>query len=141
MAGNIALVATTITGIVAALAGFSLVLPSIVSGMKLFGTIIASVASPIGLVVAAIAALGVAYTTNFLGFRDVVDSVFGRVQEIVSAFGEWIGGFWQQHSEGIIQSATALWETVSQIFSGAFEKLNQTISTGLQAIQVFWEAH
>ena len=85
------MVATAIAGIVAALAGFSLVLPSIVSGMKLLGTIIASVVSPIGLVVAAITALGVAYTTNFLGFRDIVDSVFGRVQEIISAFGEWIG--------------------------------------------------
>lgn len=141
LAGNIALVATAITGIVAALAGFSLVLPSIISGVKLLSTIIASVASPIGLVVAAITALGVAYTTNFLGFRDIVDSVFGRVQEIISAFGEWIGGFWQQHSEGIIQSATALWETVSQIFSSAFETLQQTISSGLEAIRVFWEVH
>lgn len=56
------------------------------------GAAIAVITSPIGLVIAAIAALGVAWATNFLGIRDFITN---QVGPIVIRFFEWLGGVWE----------------------------------------------
>ncbi len=51
-------------------------------------TLIAVMSGPIGIAAAAIVALGLAYTTNFLGFRDLVQPAIDNIVQ----FGQAIGG-------------------------------------------------
>lgn len=61
---------------------FSVALPAISAVAGAFAFLL----SPIGLIVAALAALGVAYATNFGGFRDTVNSAFAAMKPAFDSF-------------------------------------------------------
>lgn len=73
------------------------------------GGVLSVVASgPFGLILGALAALGAAYATNFLGFRDAVTSVAGTLESALAPIGaalqragELVGGFFAQLGEGV----------------------------------------
>jgi TP901 family phage tail tape measure protein len=60
--------------------------------ISLIGTVIALLASPIGIVILAIAALVAAYQTNFMGIADIVDALWSLIsvtfQRMITVFGE-----------------------------------------------------
>jgi TP901 family phage tail tape measure protein len=72
-------------GLAAAIGPLLIVLSMMVPAITGIITVLALLLSPIGLVIAAVALLAVAYTTNFMGMRDVVNNAVGA---IVSKFNE-----------------------------------------------------
>lgn len=64
------------------------------------GAILGIILSPIGAIVAAVAALGLAFSTNFLGIRDIVESVWKFIGPIVTAIGKDISGIFQGLTQG-----------------------------------------
>lgn len=58
--------AVAVGGLVFAVGAIGIVLPSILAAVSAISSALAFLVSPVGLVIAAITALGVAYTTNFL---------------------------------------------------------------------------
>lgn len=55
----------------------------------IFGGALTALTGPVGIIIAAVAALGIAYATNFLGIRDIVNSV---VSSVVSFLGVLVDG-------------------------------------------------
>jgi TP901 family phage tail tape measure protein len=65
---------------------------ALVAVVGIIGTALGAILSPIGLVVAAVVALGIAWTNNFLGIRNIVQAVFGFVSAIIGRIVELISG-------------------------------------------------
>lgn len=103
-----------IASLVAVVAGASMVLIGFGAALTLIGTAISGVSalfaallSPIGLVLGAVAALGVAWATNFGGIRDFVDR---EVTPRLQAFFGWLGGVWESIRPGL----TSIWDWFTQ---------------------------
>ncbi len=73
----ITIVGTLATGI-SGIIGLFTTLGPIISGA---GTVIGLLSNPIGWIVAAVALLGLAWSTNFLGIRDKTEEILGKVRE------------------------------------------------------------
>lgn len=81
-------VTTTVISMIAGLSGLSGALLTVGPVVSVLGTMIGALISPLGLVIAAIAGVGLAYKENFLGFADAVNNVGsllsgwgGKIQE------------------------------------------------------------
>lgn len=96
---------TAITGVVLILGGaflmakaaFLMVVPAIVGGLKAIG--IAFATNPIGLIIMAIVAviylLYKAWSTNFLGIRDITASIVGSIRELIKSLISKIKAAWE----------------------------------------------
>lgn len=141
LAGTILIVATALTGIVTVLAGLALALPSIIAGVKLLGAVVGALTSPIGLVILAVTAFALAYKTNFLGIRDITNSVMSWIGEKISAVWQWITEMWDTHGAGIMESARNLWTTVQEVWSIALGAITEKVSVALAWISEFWKTN
>lgn len=130
-----------ISALVAAAAGPVLIaLGAMASGL-------AVLLGPIGLVVGALALLGVAYATNFLGFRDAVNGVVGavvsfgetllaafdsgaKVSDLVKAFPEPLQGM----ARGFLLIADAIGDVVDRFQSGGFKGMLDYLPTALAQV-------
>jgi len=96
LASKILLVTTAITGLIFVISSLSSIIPAITSAISF-------IASPIWLVIWAIAALWVAYATNFWGFRDFVNETWQLIEpvliELKDAFVECFGEIWESIKE------------------------------------------
>jgi len=110
---NIGLV---IAGVVAAAGPLLVALGAIVSAVGLL-------LSPIGLVIAAIVALALAFSTNFLGIRDLVTEVWGKIYlaiqtaidlilPYVQAFITTISTWWNEHWPAIQATFETVWNAI-----------------------------
>lgn len=69
----------------ASLAAVGPVLMAVGKGVSLFGTLLGALASPLGLIMAAVAAVGLAFETNFLGIRDLLEPIIKVFERAWSA--------------------------------------------------------
>ena len=80
---NLVIAGLAILAIGAVLTTLGLIIPPIIAAVQLLGVVLAAVFSPIGLIVlaviAVIALLYLAWTKNFLGIRDIAQSVFTSI--------------------------------------------------------------
>ena len=77
-------------GLTLAFTTLALALPAVSAGFALLF-------SPITLIIGALTALGVAYTTNFMGFKEIVDSVVGWISENLQVFGAFLAEMWNTY--------------------------------------------
>jgi len=98
-----------ILGVVAAAAGPVLWALGAITGA--LGTLL----SPIGLAVAAVAGLGVAWSTNFLGIRDLTAEIWAAVQPALQAMGVAVEGFYRILATGEPGDWYGWWEELSLI--------------------------
>lgn len=70
------------------LSGLAIILPAVSTGLASVSAVMATISRPIWVVIGAITALGLAYTTNFLGFRDAVHSVYEYIKPIFNQIGD-----------------------------------------------------
>ncbi len=96
-------------GIVAAAAAGFLALASGIALAIAFGgpiiAVIAAIAAPILLIVAALAGLYLAWSTNFLGIRDIVTDTFSAIMDVATPFVEFLGSI--AHGGGITKETLA----------------------------------
>lgn len=105
---QIATLIAVVAGAAAVLLGLGTAFTVVGSAISGITAILGFILSPIGLVVGAVAALGVAWATNFGGIRDFVDrEVMPRLQ----AFFSWLGGVWETNIKPGLQG---LWEWFTQ---------------------------
>ena len=83
-----------------ALLAFAAAIGAVTLAAGPLGAILGIILSPIGAIVAAVAALGLAFSTNFLGIRDIVESVWKFIGPIVTAIGADISGIFQGLTQG-----------------------------------------
>jgi hypothetical protein len=94
-----------------------------------FKIALTALSGPVGIVLAALAALGLAYSTNAFGIKDALQPVLDQLGKGFKAVGDAVGLFVARLKEGGIA------EALSGVFS-VFEDGSSTISTLLQSFGV-----
>lgn len=119
----------TATGFLGGGAGLLGMLGTAGSALLTFAT------GPIGLTVAAVAGLALAYKTNFLGMRDATDSAVS-----------WIGGklgelrdHWATHSGEVTAIVDNQWASTRATFELQWELIRGISTAGMQFMQGDWE--
>ena len=145
-----------IGGALAAIGPVVVILGVLVTGIGLL-------LSPIGLVVVAIAALGVAWATNFGGIRDKTAAAWAAIQPIFAVLQAWLAENLPKAWEKLKEIAGKVAEFISDFVTGRFQivadwvqenwpLIQQTIETVLNAIRAvvksvvtfvssFWKKH
>ena len=77
----------------------------IVGGIAAIAAAIASLITPVGLIIAAAALLGAAWNTNFLGMRDALTAFWAQAQPVIEQLGLWL----QTNLPVAIQALAAFW--------------------------------
>lgn len=134
--GNIAKAIGTITGLFTKLGGLTGIVTS-------FGSVISGVftalTGPIGIAIALVAALVLAWQTDFNGMRDTVSSIFSSIQSIITstitivqsiitvALGV-ITSLWQSNFANIQGIVTAVFNTIQTVIQSAFTIISDIFS-------------
>lgn len=135
-----------IGALAAALGPVLMVLGPIVSGIGALVGILGALLSPIGLVIAAVAALAVAWQTNFLGIQDHVAAFVEWVTPYLSALVDWLSGIftdvlagiqalWATHGGTIMTIVTAVWDAIKLYIGGVLENIRLVF----EAFQLLFE--
>ena len=124
-------------------------------------TAIISFLGPVGLVIAAIVAIGAAFVVLWNkseGFRNFFIGLWNGFVEFLTPIVETIKGLWSGFSEfmstiwnGIVEVATTVWNTlqpvietvwtgIQQFITSAIEAIQNVITTGMQIVQEVWNA-
>lgn len=93
------------------------------------GIALSALTSPIGLVIAAVAAFALAWTTNFAGIRDTVKEVMSTVFEIIKGIIAKIRDVWENN-----------WLAIRTTVETVLEVLETVIETALGVIEGLFEA-
>ncbi len=108
-------------------------LPAITAALSAIAGAMAFVLSPIGLIIAAVGLLAVAWSTNFLGIRDVTAQVFEQLKPYFEVFKTGLIDLWN--------TAKTAFDGVKNAIVAVFEYLQPYIMQVLEVIKNFWNAH
>lgn len=110
----------------AAIGPVALVIGKVFTLFSTLGPVIAALAGPIGIIAAVVAALGVAWATNFNGMRETVSGFMTQIGEIIGSGLALVKAIWDNNFFGIKDTVTWVMELISI-----------TIETLLNGIQGF----
>jgi len=119
MVGIIAVVVMGLSGLIVALGAAALAITSMTTVVTGLGAALAFLSGPVGLVIAGVVALGVAWQQNLFGMRDATESFAYGVQALVATA--------QLAWEGLEIALAAVWKIIEELFKA-----------GMQAIQGDW---
>ena len=88
----------------------------IVSGILSIVAAIAALFTPIGIIIAVVALLAVAWSKNWGGIQDKTKAVIDFIRNIIDVTLTWITEFWDQHGAMIMGIVQGIWDTISAIF-------------------------
>lgn len=98
------------------------------TALSTLGIAISSIASPIGIVIAAVSALALAWATDFGGMRDKTKEIMGSIKDIITSIVKAIKYAWDNNIGGmktIVETVFAaielIVETALNVISGIFE--------------------
>lgn len=98
-------------------------------------------AAPIAALVAGLALLYAAFSSNFLGIQTIVTTVLGVVLGIVQSVGAQIVSFWTAYGAQIMAAASAAWSGLQGLISSVLQGvLSVVVAIGGQII-TFWQAN
>lgn len=104
--------------------------------------VLTTMLQPITLVALAIAALFIAYQTNFLGIRDIVNSVVTWIVEFWNSYLvpaiEFIKNWWVQNWDAIKDHLDATWKVIKGIIQIAWAIIEGFIKISLAALTGDW---
>lgn len=112
---------------IATIVGFTGVAAAALPVLAGVAAALSALLSPIGLVIAALGLLVIAYQKNFGGIRDAVDSFVKDVQK-----------FWATHGEEIKRTATEMWESVKVIIEQTLVIVGNIIRAAGKAMNDDW---
>ncbi|HXF08988.1 MAG TPA: phage tail tape measure protein, partial [Candidatus Acidoferrales bacterium] len=104
-------------------------------------TAIGFLLSPVGLVVVAIAALAAAWTTNFLGIRDITASALAAVSNVVQAVIGFVAPFIQREFGVVVAWWQANLPLMQRTVETVMNAIRGVVNFVLTQVQAFWQAH
>ena len=145
----------TIAAVVAAVGPALLIIAKVITAVKTVGSALSMLTNPVGLVIAAIAALVAAFlylwNTNE-GFRDWVINAWAQICGFFQSAGEIIGAVWNAICDqfrstadaavnawnGVAEFFTALWEGIQAIFEPVIEFFSTVFGGAAEGAQSGW---
>ena len=98
------------------------------------------ITGPIGIVIAAVAALAAAWATDFGGIREFTSEVFGEIAKTVQYYIDLVKTVWNNDLYGIRTTAQAVWSTIQTIFSSTFGVIASLFEAFLAVLRGDWSA-
>lgn len=142
---TIATVVLAVAGLGAGMAAIGGVLAGAGTVIGFIGTALAALMSPIGLIIAAIVGLGLAFSTNFLGIQDLLAGIWAVVQPSLQQLYDWfmtdglaaIKDFIEQTVVPGVQAFVDILEGIWIVVQPALQSLyDWFVTTGLPAMQI-----
>jgi phage-related protein len=110
----------------------------IVTSITKIAGVIGSLASPVGIIVAAVGLLGAAWASNWGGIQEktkaVIDWLTPYVNGAISAISTW----WAANGATIIATVVATWEWIKQAFTDAVAYIGPIVTGFINAISTWW---
>ena len=113
-------------------------IPAISTALGAVGISLGALAAPIGIVIAAVAALAVAWATDFGGIREKTQEVMNSISEIISTVMQAITTAWETDFLGIQTITTMAWEAIQEIVSLALDIVVGLIDAFSALLQGDW---
>lgn len=112
----------------------------LISGAGGLSAVLTALTGPIGIVIAAVAALVAAWVTDFGGIRETVANVMESIQEIISSIMEKIQYIWENDLLGIRTTLETAFTLIETIFSDAFAIIEDVFKVFAALFSGDWEA-
>ena len=129
LTATIMTVVTAVAWLIAVFSWLALALPAIMSGLSLL-------LSPIGLIIAWITALAIAWATDFGGIREITAQVVEKISAIIKPRLDKLQARWDEWWWVVIEVLKAMWELVEDLFTSAFEVIWAWLEIFFQWIDV-----
>lgn len=139
----------TIAGVVAALGPLLLIIGklssaigsiiSLVGGAGGLSAVLTALTGPIGIVIAAIAALVTAWVTDFGGIREKTAGIFEAIKSVFTTAWEFISNLWNENFLNIQNIAQTVWSNIELIFSTAFNLISNAFQIFAALFQGDWD--
>lgn len=139
----------TIAGVVAALGPLLLIIGklssaigsiiSLVGGAGGLSAVLTALTGPIGIVIAAIAALVTAWVTDFGGIREKTAEIFEAIKSVFTTAWEFISNLWNENFLNIQNIAQMVWSNIELIFSTAFNLISNVFQIFAALFQGDWD--
>ena len=139
----------TIAGVVAALGPLLLIIGklssaigsiiSLVGGAGGLSAVLTVLTGPIGIVIAAIAALVTAWVTDFGGIREKTAEIFEAIKSVFTTAWEFISNLWNENFLNIQNIAQTVWSNIELIFSTAFNLISNAFQIFAALFQGDWD--
>lgn len=130
----------TVGSLVAAIGPLLLIIGKVVSAISAIGPALSVLTGPIGIIIAAVAALAVAWATDFAGIRETTESIFNSIREIIESIWNTITEIWDSNFMGIRSIAETTWAAIKGIFEGAFQAIEGVFEVFSALFRGDWEA-
>lgn len=146
-------VGVIVAALVAAIGPLLWILGSIITSASALAPVFAALLGPVGLAIAAVAALGFALYmawTRSERFRNVVMRVFAQVKafiaqalqvarEVLTAFVTWATGWWERWGGDIVDTAKSTGKQLLGVLQGAFDAVAAVVTTVVSVLSKAWE--
>ena len=139
----------TIAGVVAALGPVLLIIGKLssaigsiiglIGGAGGLSAIITALTGPIGIVIAAVAALVTAWVTDFGGIREKTAEIFEAIKSIFTTVWGFISNLWNENFLNIQNIAQTVWSNIELIFSTAFNLISNAFQIFAALFQGDWD--
>lgn len=103
------------------------------------GTTISAVVAPIGIAIAAVAALFVAWQTNFGGIRDKTAEMMESIKSIIESVWNFIKGLWDNNFLHIQDICATAWANIELVFSTALDIISGVLKVVSQVLAGDWD--
>ena len=95
---------------------------------------------PIGIVIAAVAALAAAWVTDFGGIREFTAEIVGMISETIQAFLDTLREIWETDLFGIRTTAEQIWASIQQVFDNVLNVIRSIFKIFSAAFKGDWKA-
>lgn len=126
-------------GIAAAIGPLLILLGGAVTGLGAVAGAIGFLFSPIGLIIAVVALLGVAWSQNWGDIQGKTQAVIAWATPYIQQFLNNVTGWWDANGATVIATVTALWLGVQAFTITSLTTIGTAISTALTNIQTWYQ--
>lgn len=109
------------------------------SGTGGLAAALTAITGPIGIVIAAVAALAAMWITDFAGIREATSSVIQSIREIISTFVNFFVGLWESNFLGVQDITASVWNAIETLFSTVFSVISGLFEAFAAAFKGDWE--
>jgi len=115
----------------------SAVIPSITAKMAALAPLMPMILG----ITAAVAALYLAWDSNFLGIRDVTVQVASMLRATLGSFVEWLEGLWRGLTDRLDGDWSSTWSSVRETLGIATELIRETIGVFIEWFAALWSSN